>query len=71
MSAIWVGSNDAKEPEFHLKVFEVQGIGVNGFAAELNTEGKYLLTGIISKAKQINLHLIKLLLLELNLHLQE
>lgn len=37
MSTIWVGSNDPTESEFHLKLFEVHGHGVNGFAAELNS----------------------------------
>lgn len=37
MSTIWVGSNDPTQSEFHLKMFEVHGHEVNGFAAELNS----------------------------------
>lgn len=39
---IWVGANDAKEPEFHRKVLEVHRHWVSGIAAELNAKDKYL-----------------------------
>lgn len=71
MSTIWVGSNDPTESEFQLKVFEVHRLW--GQWVRLRTEffeGRPSLTGLISKIKQINLHQIKLLLLELLL-LQE
>lgn len=71
-STIWVGSNGPQESEFHLEVFEVHRHWSQWVCNRTELfEGKYLLTGIISKIKQIDLHQIKLLLLELNLYLHE
>lgn len=68
MSTIWVRANVPAESEFHLKVFEVpRNQGQQACRRTEISEGKYSLTGIISKIKQTNLHQIKLLLLHLNL----